>query len=333
MVDLGASVSWLGGFGGAVPASVATRDSADAFATVCDRGVLAAPVGNVEAEVAGFDVVVTESLDLPIDRWRADHPGLIVVVVSPLGRDAAGSRAASSDLVDWARSGYLRMTGEPGRPPLKPSVPFLAQRHAGTHALMGLMLALRRRRQCGLGSTVDVSARDTHLGMLTNTLAFWSMAGIELARQGHRFLIGDAHRSLPSIFEAADGYVVWLPYTSRTLAPLRVLVAWMADEGEAPVWLIEFVGTDIELEDQAAADRFVAPFAAFFRSRPRRQLWVEGLRRGFLLAPVAVVEEVLDDPQLEDRDAWVPAADLGPAVHLPRGPVRLDTMAWEPPSV
>ena len=289
--------------------------------------------GNVEDEVAALDVVVTESLDAPIDQWRAEHPGLIVVVVSPLGRDAAGSRSASSDLVDWARSGYLRMTGEPGRPPLKPSTPFLAQRHAGTHALMGLLLALRRRRQNGLGSTVDVSAGDTHLGMLTNTLAFWSMAGVELTRRGHRFLIGDEQRSLPSIFEAGDGFVVWLPYTGRTLAPLRALVAWMADEGEAPPWLIRFADTDLELEDQAAADRFVAPFAAFFRSRPRRQPWVEGLRRGFLLAPVAFVDEVLDDPQLDDRGAWVPAADLGSAVQLPRGPVRLDTMIWEPPSV
>ncbi len=73
-------------------------------------------------EVRGPDVIVTsvnglETAGLDRARLLAESAGSVLVVTSPFGLTGAWSRWRSTDLTDWAASGYAVLTGPPAGPP------------------------------------------------------------------------------------------------------------------------------------------------------------------------------------------------------------------------
>ena len=58
-----------------------------------------------DASMNGVDVLVTS--DAPSDGLLAEHPGLVVVSISPLGRWGPYAAWRGSDLIVQALSGYL----------------------------------------------------------------------------------------------------------------------------------------------------------------------------------------------------------------------------------
>jgi crotonobetainyl-CoA:carnitine CoA-transferase CaiB-like acyl-CoA transferase len=108
------------------------------------------------------------------------------------------------------------------------------------------------------------------------------------------------------------------------------LVEWMASEGSAPLWLQKMDWATFELQSSQEIDRFLAPFAEFFLNRDRAVLLEAALKRGFMLAPVNSMAEVLQDPQLEARGAWADVAVDGVVVRLPRAPVQIAGVRWSP---
>jgi benzylsuccinate CoA-transferase BbsE subunit len=273
---------------------------------------------------------VTPELADPSAR-RARYPRLILVTVTPFGASGPFAGRPSSDLVTIAMSGYLNMTGPAGGAPLKTTAPALSARHACNHALAGLLLALRRRRQHGEGTHVDVAARETGLWMLTHTYQYWEMEGVNLTRKGAARDGGAAGRSIPSLFRCKDGLVVWMLLSGRlAIGSIDRLVAWMAEEGAAPEWLRALDWETLELPSQAEVDHFLAPFAAFFLTKTRAELFDGALRLGFMLAPVNPVAEMLDDPQLAARAIWVERELDGRMVRLPARPVQIHGVDWSP---
>jgi benzylsuccinate CoA-transferase BbsE subunit len=192
------------------------------------------------------------------------------------------------------------------------------------------LLALRRRRQTGRGTLIDVAMRDTGLWMLTNAYQYWDLARTNLRRRGSAYIVGDVTRSLPSVFACRDGYVVWMPLAGRLAHGTARLVAWMAEEGAAPDWLQAIVWEDFELLSQAEIDRFLAPFIAFFAGRTRAELLDAALKHGIMLAPVNAIADLLADPQLAARGAWVAHTLDGRDTLLPRAPVRISGVDWSP---
>jgi len=275
--------------------------------------------------------------DLGTELMRA-NPALVLVAISPFGQHGPYAGWRGSDLVQFALSGYLYMTGPPDGAPLKPSAPYQTWFHGCMHAVAAALLALRARRKDGRGALIDQAMRDTGLWMLTHTTQFWDLLGMNLKRQGASRDMGGVLR-LPSVWKARDGYIVWMFQTGHIGGErVRLLVEWMADHGMAPDWLqaLRWEEFDLLTAPPEMHARLTATFAAFFATKTKAELFAWALPRGVMLAPVQTLADVATDPQLEARGAWRPYAGVEGAeqaakpARVPGPPVRMSGARWEP---
>jgi len=274
-----------------------------------------------------------DRLGLGHNALRHENPALVVTSFSPFGRGGPYGERLGSDLVQFAMSGYLNMTGPADGPPLKVSAPYQTWFHGSMHAFAATLLALRRRRRSGQGAHIDLSLRDTGIWMLTHTYQFWDLLGVNLKRQGASRDMGGVLR-LPTIWAARDGYVIWLFQTGHIGGTrLRQLVAWMDEHGMAPPFLhaIDWENFDLLGAGAERRDELVAAFAAFFASRTREELFAWALPRGVMLAPMQTLRDVAADPQLAARGAWrsLEAGEADPPARLPGPPVHMSGARWE----
>jgi benzylsuccinate CoA-transferase BbsE subunit len=92
-------------------------------------------------------------------------------------------------------------------------------------------------------------------------------------------------------------------------------------------------------ERQAELVRIEEEVAAFLRTRTKAEVYREGVRRRILIAPIATVADIVDDPQLAFREYFRPvelpgaAAPIrfpGPFAHLSATPLAAPRRAPEP---
>ena len=292
--------------------------------------------------LAACSDVVTESflpgyltgIGLGFDDLKRINPGLVMTSISSFGQTGPYADRRGSDLLHFAMSGYLYMTGPPDGRPLKPSAPYQTFFHASMQAMAATMLALRQRRRTGRGAHVDQAMRDTGMWMLTHTYQFWDMLRVNLKRQGATRDMGGLLR-LPSIWKASDGYVVWLFQTGHIGGQrMRMLVEWMAAEAMAPEWMLATEWETLDLISAGAeVSRGLAKmFAAFFATKTKAELFDWALARGVMLAPVQTLADVSSDVQLAAREAWFESkvAPEVPPARMPGTPVRMSAAGWEP---
>ncbi len=261
------------------------------------------------------------------------QPRLVVVSFSPFGLEGPAAGNASSDLVNLAMSGYMHMTGLPDAEPIKPSAPYQSLLHAANHGFPATLIGLRQARNTGRGVHIDLAARDTGVWMLTHTYQHYDFHQVNLARQGSSRDMGTASR-VRSVFEAADGYVVWLFHTGpANAAALRSLVQRVADAGMAPPWLLEVKWEEVDLRTAVAGlrEQFDEVFRAYFKTQKKADLFAWALEQRVMLGPVQTLEDLIEDPQLSSRNAWAPAFG-GEGVAIPAKGVYMSEGAWRPRS-
>jgi benzylsuccinate CoA-transferase BbsF subunit len=300
------------------------------------RLVEAAPGGQTLASLlAGADVVLhgyaeseARALGIPDD----EPGGAVVVAITPFGYRGPLSGWQGSDLVHIAMGGYLHMTGAPAGRPIRPSAPVQSYLHAGNHAFIAALVALRRKRETGAGAFIDQAIRDTGSWMLTHTYQHWDMQRVNLRRLGQNRDMGSRKR-LKSVYRCADGFAVWMFATGHLGArPTSAFVAWMDREGMAPAWLtaIDWTTTDLLMSEPDLVERLEAAFAAFLATKRGEELLDFAIEHGLMMAPVSDIPGVATGPQLEARESWrvVDQPGLG-RIRIPGPPVRIDRVTWE----
>ena len=259
----------------------------------------------------GADILIdrlgTERLadaDWTQSRLRAEYPRLIQVSVTPFGSGGPRGRWLGSELVASAMGGTLRVTGEPDRPPVKEALDACGF-HADLVAASGVMAALYERQESGLGQHIDVSIQEVAFSRNVNGVLVWQFDKRKLERVGGALNYGRA--TVRCIWPLADGYCFHSLMTGRFGAPAnQALSDWM-DEAGVPNPLR---GTDwsrynrstLDADTRASWERAIE---AFFRTRTRQDIAVEGRRRGINATVVAEPADVLADPHLAARDFWM----------------------------
>jgi len=102
--------------------------------------------------IESFDPGYLEKLHIGYTALSKVNPRLIMGSITPFGQNGPYSDWKGPDIVPWAMSGYMWMTGDPGRAPLRISSPPQAYLHASAMTAVGLLLALRYRDASGKGS-------------------------------------------------------------------------------------------------------------------------------------------------------------------------------------
>lgn len=262
--------------------------------------------------VSTADVVLETFGPGELDRWGvgyralvADNPGLIHCAITPFGQTGPYAHYRAGDLVAVAMGGNLAATGEPGRPPLRCSLPS-SFFHAGPEAALAVFMALGERERTGEGQFIDVSLQETQLQTLLGGPGQYPLTHRLPERTGVR--LGRTRE----IWQALDGMVSYgLRGGSARVPNLQATVTWMQECGRASPWLRDFDWTNYSHLEVSSEDlaKIEVEFGAFFASKTVRELYEGALDRRVLLAPCNDAKEILEHVQLRARDLFARVED------------------------
>lgn len=298
--------------------------------------------------VPRFDVVMhsyrpaqAAPLGLAPDDLRTLNPKVITCAVTPYGDSGPHADYEGDNLTVSAMSGVTTLFGFPDRAPTMPPGEQAAV-CGGIVAAQGIILALLVRDTSGQGQHVEVSMQEAMSIAQETAMQSWDM------RQEVRKRTGGA-KMLPGVgtYATADGHVYCMVGVPGFGAPASVLVEWMASEGMAgdlqeEPWRSQL--GSVNLRELTAA--FSQPeklaelmvkfrhidevFMAFFQTKPKQELYVEGQRRRLLIGPVNSVADLTENDQLAARAWWqdVEHPELGRTVRYPGPPFHHSVTPW-----
>ncbi|MHB1503118.1 MAG: CaiB/BaiF CoA transferase family protein [Acidimicrobiales bacterium] len=140
------------------------------------------------------DVVCENFRPGTMEAWGigpgALDPRLVFVRISAFGQDGPYSARPGLDRLGVAYGGLMHLTGEPGRPPVRPGVT-VSDYLTGVFAAEAALAALYRRdrrggRHADKGAVVDASLYGSVLRILEWTIAGYDRLGVVRDREGNR---------------------------------------------------------------------------------------------------------------------------------------------------
>ena len=139
------------------------------------------------------DVVLENFRPGTLEQWglgyaelKKENPGLILARISGYGQTGPYAQKPGFALVAEAFGGLRYVTGEPGRPPVRPNLS-LGDSVAGLHAALGIVMALYGRdAKGGSGQEIDVALYECVLNLMEGTISEYDAAGVVRERVGMR---------------------------------------------------------------------------------------------------------------------------------------------------
>ena len=268
------------------------------------------------------DIVIQTDGRLEYDELAGRNPRLILVTISPYGSTGPLASVAASDLEVTAASGSLWLAGEPGRTPVRSTIP-QSPFWTGMYAAMGALTALVARAHTRRGQHVDVSAQASMATIHPPAIVFW-----ETLREEHRrlgpYLIGRSivGAKFRNIWPCRDGYVAFAvqggPIGRHTG---RMLAEWMREKSalDAVVGAVDWDAFDNRTLSQADVDRLEASIGKFLLTLTKREFFAGVIARNMLGYPVSDARDVFANEQLKARDFWQEIETGGRRVKVPGG--------------
>jgi benzylsuccinate CoA-transferase BbsE subunit len=259
-----------------------------------------------------------ENLGLGYLALSQINPRIILTSITPFGQTGPYRDYKTCDLVSMALGGYVYLTGDPDRPPVRIGFP-QAYLHAGMAAAAGSMVAHYHRQLTGAWIPTD-------------SAIYWEMNQVLEERHGGVRVRPTTGARMKRIWQCRDGYVSFDMYGARLARNFMTpLVAWMAEEGAAPDFLkeIDWNTFDYFAAPPELVERITEPIGRFFAGRTREELWWGGVARRCCIYLVATPEDVAKSKQLEERGFWVEVEheNLGACVKYPGSGIRASETA------
>lgn len=253
-----------------------------------------------------------EGLRFEYERLQRLNPGLILVSISAFGHEGPYKDLLGSDLEIMALSGAMSLAGEKGGEPMRVSIPQAAM-WAGAEAAMGALTALAYRTLTGKGQHVDVSAQAAVMSALAHAPAFWDLNRVIPERAGI-FVTGRSVNAakMRVMWPCKDGWINFIIYGGAAGRHTnQQLTAWMDRKGMAPDWLkqIDWNSFAVTSITQEEVDRLEAPIVEFFSTITKEEFLEGAIERQMLGYPVATVEDIDKDEQLQAREFWQDVRD------------------------
>ena len=242
-----------------------------------------------------------ENLGLDYGQLSAINPRLVMVSITPFGQDGPYSNYQASDIVGMALGGFMYLTGDDDRAPVRISFPHFYL-HGGAAGATAAMLAHTYRVTSGQGQYVDVSCQQAVAKTLAHAPQIWDIEGAILKRMGvYRQTSGENRVRIN--WPCKDGYVNYMVQGGTVAYSTRALLAWMKED--------RFDTSDLDAIDWermgygAITPELMAqlggPLGDFFRGHTRAELVQGSLDRRILLFPVATPSALEGHPQLDAR--------------------------------
>ena len=240
-------------------------------------------------------------LGLGYTELEAINPGLVMVSISPFGQDGPYSRYQATDLVGMALGGFMALTGDPDRAPLRIGSPHFYH-HGAAAGAAGAILAYTHRAATGLGQHVDVSCQQAVAKALAHAPQIWDIEKAVIKRMGvFRQTSGEGWVRVN--WPCKDGYINYMLQGGTVAQTTRALLKWMDDEGMGDEYLNSVTWEDMGYGQvrKEVMDRASEPLQRFFASHTKDELTKGSLERRVLMFPVVNQQDLLNHPHLEAR--------------------------------
>lgn len=276
-------------------------------------------------------------LGLGYDVLAAVNPALIVVSITPFGQDGPYAHYKAPDLIGMGMAGFMYLTGDPDRPPVRVGVPHFYLQGAAAGAT-GAMLAHAQRTLTGQGQHVDVSCQEAVARTLANAPQSFALEHTVIRRQGsYRQTGGTTYMRIT--WPCKDGYVNFqLSGGAGAGRSVNNLIQWMDEEemGDAFLKELDWVKLGYGTITKELLERVVPPVERFLLSHTKAELFEGAVTRRILLFPVSTPRDILENTHLHARGYFQkvrhPGIDMtitypGPFVQASGMPLSLRRLA------
>jgi crotonobetainyl-CoA:carnitine CoA-transferase CaiB-like acyl-CoA transferase len=248
----------------------------------------------MDAALAAADVVVSSfeggrfHLGIEEKEVRRINPTVIHATISPFGTTGPYAGWKSSALVDWAASGYLFVTGDPGREPLS-GPEGICEAVCGYTVAMAIEAALAARRLTGGGHFIEASVMESMLCAHQSTFSRHA-AGIVMGRTGNEI----ATCYPLGVKQCRDGHILLSVVTDQDFDRLAIAMG-------APHLVADsrFGDGSSRYRHREALDAMLDPWLDSMTGEEIAGL-LQG--QGVVASKVVTTRDLLSDVQLQFRD-------------------------------
>ncbi len=269
-------------------------------------------IARADVLVENFQKGTMERFGLDYNSIRGLNPRLIYACSRGYGEwgpyaNNGNTAQTTNSIAGWTHTAW-GFSGAPGTKALG-----VGDEAGGVSMALGIVAALHARERTGEGQKIEVSMQEAVLGFMISSM--------------HEYFTGNEVGNRPS--QVADGYfTLRIPEMSDTVWAELVRLMGEDDLLEDP----RFASEPARQQHQAELEKMVRSWA---RGKTRQELW-QGLRDlGYFGAPVLSISEVLEDPHIKERRAFIkrdhpkagPTTLLAPWIHMSKTPTSIHDVA------
>ena len=283
------------------------------------RKILRRLIENSDVLVESFKPGMMDALGLGYSELEKLNPALVMASISYFGATGPYSDYEGSDLVAYAVSGYMYLTGDEHREPLKAGGS-QSEYQAGMAGAMSIMAALTHRDFTGEGQHIDVSAIEA-LNATFDGVGYYSAyenRGVVPKRAGTRLVQREPHGAYPStLLPCKDGWV-HVHYSPSNPQGIAMLTGDERMESD-----------DVLSEMRGHADEIDASLTEWLKDHTREEIQTLAQEIRVPFTMVQSIPEVLVDPQNTARGFFVDIEhpEAGALKYL-TSPYRLPESPW-----
>ena len=283
------------------------------------QALLKKMVAEADFLIESFAPGYLDTLGLGYDVLAEINPKLVMVSITPFGQDGPYSNYQATDIVGMALGGFMYLTGDDDRAPIRISFPHFYL-HGGAAGATAAMLAHTYRITSGQGQYVDVSCQQAVAKTLAHAPQIWDIEGAILKRMGvYRQTSGENRVRIN--WPCKDGYVNYMVQGGSVAYSTRALLEWMKEDSfdTADLDAIDWEKMGYGAITPELMSQLGEPLGDFFKGHTRAELVQGSLDRRILLFPVATPSALQDHPQLEARGYFkeLEHPELGATVQYP----------------
>ena len=233
-----------------------------------------------------------EGFGLGYENVRAVNPAIVYATITGFGRTGPYKDKPGFDLMAQGYSGIMGVTGHPGQPPVKVSVP-ITDLNAGLFTAYGILAAYVNRLKTGKGQHVDSSLMEAGVAYTLWESAIYFTSGRLPGPNGSAHQISAPYQALPT----SDGYITVGGANQRNWERLCRAI------GRAE--LITDPRFEVNAGRMANRPALEATLSETLKTQPMAH-WLSVLEAvGVPCGPINDIAQVYADPQVIARDMVV----------------------------
>jgi CoA:oxalate CoA-transferase len=266
--------------------------------------------------VESFRPGVMTRLGLGYPTLESINPRLVMTSISNFGQTGPYNGFKATELIEYAFSGLMYITGDPDREPLKTGGLFTLYQ-AGTQAFVGTLIALLDSEGTARGQHVDVSIMEcSALCMYAPAVSYW-YGGQVTKRDGNKGF----GRAAWGLYPCRDGYAGVVAGPAHRWPMLAQLME--RPELADPKYSTGNGRTVYRDE----IDEIMMPW---LMEHDKREIYHVAQALGMTFSYVATPQDLLESEQLKQRDFFVDMDHpIAGKLTYPGAPFRMSETPWQ----